>query len=229
MHAPVVYVHPEVQEVIRLHEDVFTGEFRRLSVREQLARQAQRLVEAHQSGNPAVATHVTCWHPELVGHTADDIMSRPLSPSDARETIAREYGFTNWADAETRGAVPPNPAFEAAVDALLAGDVATLRTLLAQHPSLVKERSSFGHQATLLHYVGSNGVETYRQVVPMNLAEVAQTLLDFGADVNATAAMYDGNCTTIALLITSAFPAEAGVMDAVVKVLVDAGAATDDA
>jgi hypothetical protein len=34
--------------------------------------------------------------------------------------------------------------------------------------------------------------------------------------------------TTIALLITSSHPAEAGVMDEVVKILVDAGAKTDE-
>ena len=64
--------------------------------------------------------------------------------------------------------------------------------------------------------------------MPLNLAEVAQTVLDAGADVNATAEMYGGGCTTIALLITSAFPAEAGVVDDVVKVLIDAGAETHD-
>ena len=223
-----VYANHEVREVIRLHEDLFTDEFCRLSVREQLARQAQRIVEAHKSGNKAVATHVTCWHPELVGHSVEEIMERELTLVDARETIAREYGFNDWSDVEGRGAEPPPPEFEAAVDALLGGDVGRLRTLLEQSPSLVHERSSFGHRATLLHYVGCNGVETYRQVIPLNLAEVAQLIIDAGADVNATAEMYGGGCTTIALLITSAFPAEAGVVDEVVKVLIDAGAETDD-
>ncbi|QGJ70876.1 Hypothetical protein PBC10988_25750 [Planctomycetales bacterium 10988] len=222
-----VYANPEVQEVISLHEDLFTDEFRRLSVCEQLERQAQRIVEAHMAGNSAVATHVTCWHPELVGYSVDDIMSRELTLNDARETIAREYGFDDWANAEAQGSEPPNPEFEETVDAILAGDVASLQTVLEQRPSLVHERSSFGHRSTLLHYVGCNGVETYRQVVPLKLAQVAQTLLDAGADVNATAEMYGGNCTTIALLITSAFPAEAGVADEVVKVLVNAGAVTD--
>jgi hypothetical protein len=52
-------------------------------------------------------------------------------------------------------------------------------------------------------------------------------LIDAGADVNATAQMYGGGSTTIALLISSSFSAEAGVMDDVVKVLADAGAETD--
>ncbi len=110
---------------------------------------------------------------------------------------------------------------------MLEGDVNALRGLLERKPSLVHERSEFGHRSTLLHYVGSNGVETHRQRVPHNLAEITQTLLDAGADVNATAEMYGGGSTTIALLITSSHPADAGVMDEVVKVLVDAGAETN--
>ncbi|NNE01456.1 MAG: ankyrin repeat domain-containing protein, partial [Pirellulaceae bacterium] len=81
---------------------------------------------------------------------------------------------------------------------------------------------------TLLHYCGSNGVETYRQVVPTNLPQLTQLLIDAGADVNATAEMYGGNCPTLGLLITSAHPAEAGVVDQVVQILIDAGAYTDD-
>ena len=125
-----VYANHEVQEVIRLHQDLFTDEFCRLPVREQLARQAQRIVEAHKSGNKAAATHVTCWHPELVGHSEQQIMERELTLDDARETIAREYGFDDWSDVERRGSEPPIPEFEAAVDALLAGDVDRLRTLV---------------------------------------------------------------------------------------------------
>ena len=228
MSVPNVYKHPEVAAVIRMHEDLFTVAFRRLTVQQQLELQAQRIVDAHQDGNEAAATHVGCWHPQLVGHAVADIMSHRLTLQDARETIAREYGFKDWQDAVDRGAEPPDALFELAVDALLAGDLAALRQLVQQRPSLVEERSCFGHRATLLHYVGCNGVETYRQVAPLNLADVARTLLEAGADVNATAEMYGGECTTIALVITSAFPAEAGVADEVVQVLLDAGAKTND-
>ena len=222
-----VYACDEVSEVLRLHHDLLNEKSRQLPIHEQLDRQAQRMVEAHKSGDKTVATHITCWHPELVGHSVEEIMACDLTLDDARNTIAREYGFSNWSDAEVRGKEPPDPDFEAAVDATLNGDIDALRELLERKPSLVNQRSSFGHRSTLLHYVGSNGVETYRQVVPQNLAEVAQILLDTGADVNATAEMYGGGSTPIALLISSAHPAEAGVMDEVVKVLVAAGAQTD--
>ena len=94
-------------------------------------------------------------------------------------------------------------------------------------PSLVHRRSSFGHRSTLLHYVGSNGVETYRQRVPMNLAEITRLLVEAGADVNATANMYGGGSTTLGLLVTSDHPAKAGVTGDVRKVLEAAGAKRD--
>jgi len=221
-------VNEEVQGVIDLHADLFTSEFRDLSIREQLDRQALRICEAHQNGNRAAAIHVTCWHPELVGCSADDIMKRDLTLQDARETIAREYGFNDWADAETRGDNPPDATYESAVDAVLSGNVDSLQALLSAHPQLTRQHSDYGHAATLLHYCGSNGVETWRQVVPRNLPDIVRVLLSNGADVNASARMYGGDCAPLGLVITSAFPAEAGVVDDVVQIMVDAGAATDD-
>lgn len=70
-------------------------------------------------------------------------------------------------------------------------------------------------------------METYRQVVPMNLPNLTTLLIDAGADVNALAGMYGGNCTPLALVVTSSHPAEAGVADDVVKILVAAGANTN--
>lgn len=224
---PKVYACDQVREVKRLYGDLFTGDFRKLPIREQLDEQAKRLVEAHKQGDVAVVTHIKCWHPEMIGHSDDEIMNWACTLEDARETIAREYGFHDWSDASVRGVSPPDQQFESAVDAILSGDVEALRRLVEKCPDLVHQRSDYGHRSTLLHYVGSNGVETHRQVVPLNLAEVAAILLDAGADVNATAEMYGGGSTTIALFITSSHPAEAGVVDDVVKVLVDAGAETD--
>ena len=113
------------------------------------------------------------------------------------------------------------------MDTLLSGDVEKLRGLLSSDPSLIHRRSSFGHRSTLLHYVGSNGVETYRQKVPMNLAEITRLLVNAGADLNATANMYGGGSTALGLLVTSDHPAKAGVTGDVLKVLVDAGAKRD--
>jgi hypothetical protein len=221
--AQPVYVSDQVKEVERLHRDLLTDEVRQLPIRDQLDRQAHRIMEGHKAGDLAVVTHLTCWHPKLVCHSADEIMASTFTLDDARQTIAREYGFTDWADVEARGANPPDPAFEIAVDTLLSGDVEKLRSLLASDPSLIQRRSSFGHRSTLLHYVGSNGVETYRQRVPLNLAEITRLLIEAGANVNDMANMYGGS-TTLGLLVTSDHPAKAGVTGDVLKVLEAVGA-----
>ena len=223
---PPVFVSDQVREVERLHRDLLTDGVRRLPIWDQLDRQAHRIVEGHKANDRAVVTHVTCWHPTLACHPADEIMNGPFTLDDARQTVAREYGFADWSDVVARGASPPDPAFESAVDTLLGGDVEALRGLLSGDPSLVRRRSGFGHRATLLHYVGSNGVETYRQRVPMNLAEITRLLVEAGADVNAKANMYGGS-TVLGLLVTSDHPAKAGVTGAVLKVLEAAGAERD--
>lgn len=221
--AQPVCVCNQVREVEQLLHDLLRDNVRQLPIRDQLDRQANRILDAHQAGDRAVVTQIVCWHPRLVCHSADEIMGSDFTLEDARQTIAREHGFADWSDVEARGITPPEPDFEIAVDALLRGDIEKLRGLLAGDPSLIHRRSSFGHRSTLLHYVGSNGVETYRQRVPMNLAEITRLLIEAGADVNAKADMYGGS-TVLGLLVTSDHPSKAGVTGDVRKVLLEAGA-----
>ena len=75
------------------------------------------------------------------------------------------------------------PNFEAAVDAIVGGDVAALARLLHDHPELARARSTRAHRSTLLHYVSANGVEDFRQKTPANILEITKLLLKAGADV----------------------------------------------
>lgn len=115
--------------------------------------------------------------------------------------------------------------FELAADAVVAGDVTTLRSLLQKEPRLIHARSRREHHATLLHYVAANGVEDERQRTPRNAVEVANVLLESGADVDALADMYGQRCTTMSMLVSSTSPAEAGLQGALVETLLDHGAA----
>ena len=114
-------------------------------------------------------------------------------------------------------------AFDAAADAVVGGDEAALKTLLAQHPDLVRARS-MRHGATLLHYVAANGVENDRQRTPANAAAIAQRLLDAGADPNATAEFYGAPATTLGLLVSSVHPHKAGLQAKLAVLLLDGGA-----
>jgi ankyrin repeat protein len=117
--------------------------------------------------------------------------------------------------------------FEAAADALVSGDLATLQRLIGASPDLVRARSSRPHRATLLHYVAANGVEDERQKSPKKAVEMARLLLSAGAEVDALATMYGGEQTTMNMLVSSAHPAEAGVQEALVDTLLDFGAAIE--
>ncbi len=220
---PTVYICDDVRRIIRLHQDLLTAKNGLQPIARQLNLQAVRLLEAHASGNRAVLMHLQSWHPRLVSCTSDEIMATSLTIVDARVTMAREYGFADWSDVELRGAVAPDAPFEAAIETLLDGDIDSLRQMLRCRPELTQQRSMFGHRATLLHYVGSNGVESHRQKVPSNLADIARILLAAGADVNARADMY-GGATTLGLLLTSCHPAQAGVADEVAQALLEFGA-----
>jgi ankyrin repeat protein len=113
--------------------------------------------------------------------------------------------------------------FEDAVEAVVSGDLATLARLLRAHPDLIHSRSIRPHRATLLHYVGANGVEDDRQRTPANAVAVATLLLDAGADVNARADMYGGS-DTLGLVATSIHPVTAGVQEALMTLLLSRGA-----
>src|SRR5580658_5402411 len=117
--------------------------------------------------------------------------------------------------------------FEAAVEALIAGDLDILRPLLREYPELVHARSARPHRATLLHYIAANGVEEERQKTPLNAVEIARTLLDAGAEVDALADMYDGQYATLSMLVSSCHPAKAGLQIALAETLLDFGASIE--
>lgn len=117
--------------------------------------------------------------------------------------------------------------FESAADAIVEGDLRTLKRLLRNDPSLVRARSAREHNATLLHYVSANGVENSRQKTPPNILAIAEMLLEAGAEVDAEANMYGGGATTLGLVATSIHPYRAGVQNELIDLLLDHGAEID--
>jgi hypothetical protein len=114
--------------------------------------------------------------------------------------------------------------FGDAVLAVVDGDEAKLRALLAAHPELVRARSETPQRATLLHYLGANNVDPMRS--PKNAPAIARILLEAGAEVDARAPIYDDD-TTLCMVVTSVFPWQARVQSRLVDVLADHGAAID--
>lgn len=184
-----------------------------------LAILSKRLYEGIQKHHEPLYKELNNYHRKSIGKSVEDLKSTKITIDDCHDAIAQEHGFENWKKLSTRSALYYNPIFENAVNQLLAGNTQELKTTLTNNPNLVHERSSYGHQATLLHYVGSNGVEFWRQKVPLNLEGITKLLLEFGADKKATMPIYGGHFTTFELLSTSAHPFKAGIADGMIKIL----------
>ena len=149
--------------------------------------------------------------------------------TEARRFVAHEHGFQSWlkfAGHLRALAMEESPvaSFEAAADAIVRGDAAMLKRILARHPKLVRVRSNREHRSTLLHYVSANGIEDYRQKTPRKMVSVARLLLDSGSDVNAESDAYGGGSTALNLTATSCHPETAGVQIELLELLLDRGA-----
>jgi ankyrin repeat protein len=190
--------------------------------------EAQRLYGELRSGDANARWNFKWMHPRYKGKSVGDVDAATLDLTDARLVVANEYAFNKWDDlAKFTEAVKrdgPIAMFETAVDAVVDGHLTALEALLAEHPELPHARSTRRHHATLLHYIGANGVEGSRQKTPPNALEITRTLLEAGAEPDAVADMYDHKCTTMSMLVTSAHPAAAGLQPALAELLLDYGA-----
>ncbi len=154
------------------------------------------------------------------------------SASDAQSIIARGHFFESWDqfaefDKALKDSRSPTAQFERAVDAIVTGEAVLLERSLRENPELIRMRSPRTHHSTLLHYVGANGVEGWRQRTPKNAVQLAEILLDRGADIDAVADMYGGGCTTLGLIATSIHPKVAGVLRPLIDLFLARGARID--
>ena len=172
---------------------------------------AHKLLEGLSYKIPSLFSEVNNYHPEYLGENIEKLASLSWDISHCRHTIANEYGFSSWSDINAMQDQYYNIEFEKCISYLLSGDSKNLNAALKTQPELTKSKSSYGHGATLLHYAASNGVELWRQQVPLNLKEMVSVLLEHGADKNATMSVYGGNFTSYALFTTSAHPIDSGI------------------
>ena len=184
---------------------------------------------------PGMPVRVERWAAQVAEYAQRKLMSAKGERcvlADAQFVLSRAHGFESWTALarhidQLKHAFSTTSAFETCADAIVNGDVDLLLTHVLADPELVRARSPREHNATLLHYVAANGVEGWRQKTPPNIVEVAEALLDNGAEIDATAEMYGGDCTTLGLAATSLHPERAGVQIALLQLLLDRGARRD--
>lgn len=199
---------------------------------EQSRKQAKDLLKAFKAGDRQVLDRIRWNHPRFRGLKDPEIQKRKFVLADAQLVIAHMHYFESWPKLvkhiEALEAEDPRVMrFEAAADAIIAGDLPALRALLDEHPELVHERSTRAHRAPLLHFIAANGVEDYRQISPPNAVDVARVLLDAGAVVDAETHVYGGGSTALNLTATSTPPRIAGVQIPLIDLLLERGAAID--
>ncbi|MEQ8675194.1 MAG: ankyrin repeat domain-containing protein [Aggregatilineales bacterium] len=192
-------------------------------------KQAKALLKALRAGDESAFTRFRTHHPRIQDTSLSDLPHTRITLADAQLVIAREYGVSSWSAylREVRTMMTEISLFDKAIDAVIHGNAATLKTLLTDHPELATARSLNGKgKATLLHYVAANGVEDHLQQTPPNAVEIAEILFTAGADPNATADIYGGGAgsTPLVGLVSSVHPHEAGVQTDLVRVFVRHGA-----
>jgi ankyrin repeat protein len=200
---------------------------------EQYKKQAKDLLKEQKSDAVEARRRIEQNHPRLGKLPDAEAQRADFRLTDAQLVIAREHGFESWPkfakhiEALNRKNSPATN-FEAAVDAVIAGNAAELQRLLRENPQLIRERSPRRHRATLLHYAAANGVEDYRQKTPANIVQITEILLKARAEVNAVGDMYGGS-TALGLAATSVHPVLAGVQRELIDVLLAHGATIDKA
>jgi hypothetical protein len=203
----------------------------------QLKLQARELRRDHAAGKASAAARIAASHPRRKGQSPEAILATPLKLTDAQSVLAREYGFAGWAqmkDSVERGhaiaQIKPHPRFDEALAALKGGELTQLHRLLVAEPGLVSARTNleppYGYfsGAMLLHHVAGN--PTWDRPLPANICQIAELLLEQGADANAMT-LGPNRSTTVGLVITSAQASDANVSGPLMDLLLAHGATLD--
>jgi hypothetical protein len=207
-----VYIAQPVRDISSFYGSLLEHFQAYPTIEAHLGKLASRMWEGVRQENEVVLKEISNYHREHLGREIKMILAGGLTEEDCRKATANEYGFRRWTEVAHQ-TQPYELKFEMAVNALLSGKSKELKDLITQNPWLLNFKSRYGHRATLLHYSVSNGVEMWRQRVPLNLPEMVRFLLESGINTQARMQVYGGEYTASELLLSSTHPRDAGIFD----------------
>ncbi len=203
-----VYKAPIIASIQSFYGDLLYPDSS-ISLYTHLSNLSNKMYEGLRQKEKCTYVQLNNYNPNYLGISTSKLQETKLDLEDCQQTIASEYGFNSWVDVKIQGQIFYDNEFEAAVNAIIYGDLNSLRNIIQKYPNLVTQHSQYGHEATLLHYTASNGVEMWRQQVPENLAKIIDFLIEEGADKEAKMRVYGGRFTAYQLYTTSAHPNDA--------------------
>jgi ankyrin repeat protein len=130
---------------------------------EQLRRQAKELLSGFMKGDAAAAAEIKAHY--------DAADTATFALHDAQLVIARSYGFDSWPKLK---AYVDGVTIRRLVEAVSAGDIAHIRTMLKARPELANMTVSYGDEHRAIHYA-----------VMHRRAEMVRLLMQSGANARA--------------------------------------------
>lgn len=207
-----VFVPKVVEELKGYYDKLLRDSTAFMTIGDHLEEMAQRMWQGVQAGHDFIFQEIANYHKDHLGRGHDVLKGLGLKKVDCQTTIAHEYGFNSWREVTTL-VLPYDTDFEHAINDMLAGDLKSLKEKINKKPALLNQRSRYGHGATLMHYAVSNGVEIWRQQVPLNLPEIVAYCMEKGASLKHKMKVYGGEYTAPELLLSSMHPRNAGIFD----------------
>ncbi len=214
-----IYKAEIVKQIHNFYGDLLIRRNEFLTIKNHLKALAEKHREGVKSKIPCTFVELNNYHPSYIGKAVDQLLDFEIPKEASYECVAYEHGFASWSDLNHKTDCPYNRQFEVGLDYLLNGNLDSLSDHLDLNSDIINQTSLFGHKAMLLHYTASNGVEFWRQQVPLNLPKVIELLIEKGADLKAKMKVYGGEYDTLSLLTSSAHPYKARVGKAAEQVL----------
>jgi hypothetical protein len=200
---------------------------------EHLKYQARDLLADRLAAEPGTCQRIREFHPRFHSLSDAQIQVAPFILSDAYLTVAREYGFANWARLRAHVGNPTDLdrpqheriedlVFRLAVGLVDDADVDGLRNYLSEHPAVVYQRvvfegGNYFRNPSLLEFIAENPIRQGR--LSPEVVDIATVILEAGARTDQAALD-----STLALVCSGRVPRECGVQIPLIRLLCRYGA-----